>query len=226
MDLRPPLHAEGSGRLHASVETLGYALPTDDPATIRHQADRGGALHAAVSRAGGSHREGRRGDQLRRRGARRGADSALGDAEGALPVSRETALDLVAHGGGYPRGLPPTQGRLGLPTTLRGGSGARHRRLAPGHECHTTLQPALRWPRTRALHRTGADAHAGTDRPSAARDRGFPARAILGAEDRLSRCHLHGLPWTVCEEGGGRGATARHRGATVHRDRCHEKEGP
>ena len=182
-------------------------------------------MHAAVSRAGGTDCEGRRGDQLRRRGSGGGTDSALGDAEGALPVPRETALDLVPDGGGDPRGLPPTQGCLGLPATLRGRSGARHRRLAPGHERHTTLQPALRWPRTRALHRTGADTHAGPDRPSAARDRGIPAGAVLGAKDGLSRRHLHGLPRTVRKEGGGRGAAACHRGAALHRDRHRQKEG-
>ena len=64
VDIRPPVHTEGTRRLHPGVETLGADAVAHDSAPFRHKADKRQGYREAIQDNRGPDAEGRQHSEL------------------------------------------------------------------------------------------------------------------------------------------------------------------
>ena len=138
-------------------------------------------------------------------------------------------MDLIAYAREHTPRLQQSEelGRLRQP--LRRRPVPRHRRLASGHQCHTSLHAQIRRTGARrptALSGPRADAHALDDSEPPGRDRPLCAAALLGADHRLPRHHVHGGRGQVRHRGEGAARALRGEGQGPHDRQDNAQGGP
>ena len=120
-------------------------------------------------------------------------------------------VDLIPYGRVHPQWIFPSE----RPEAVRQPLSRRILpclwRLAPGHERHKALHPALWRHRHGALHRTGADAHIGIDCQPTEGNRPFQAGTLLGTVHHLQECHLPCCRRPLLRQGQGEASPCRHR---------------